>query len=244
MTLENHRSRYHNSLRNDITEDLWTNTGVTLVAGAATLAWLAFQWGFGNDVLLPTITARVYNAIEQPPNWQTGITAAAAATAAGGAFWALTQLLDTVIVLAGLRLLPRVSHRLGNWLTTKHLIIPYDQMRPTTRWAIAYVAGASAVCLIDALATGQPGIARRRTMIAQTIALSAGTITLIVATVTTATMAGQRTPALQPAASTLANYAANPLTWVAVVAVIALAGRICDRSRRGSQAFRVGSEKP
>lgn len=219
-------------LLNDVVADIRSNTGLAAIGVIGIVVWIAFQWGFGNDVLLPTITARVYNALDRPPNWSPGVVSVVASTAAGGVFWAVTQLIDALVVLTGLRLLPRVGRRFSEWLQSKYWVKPVDEMQATTRWAIAYGAGVSVLCLIDALATGQPGVARRKGLIAESIAFSAGTIAAIIAVVATATMAAQRHPALQPTAAFIARYAANPLTWIAIIAAVVGIGSVRGRSRR------------
>ena len=100
------------------TESLWQTVkgdfrgaaGLRILGVAALVAWLAFQWGFGNDALLPSIATSAFDSVDDDTTWPSGIAAVGAATLAGFAFWAATQALDAIITLAGLRLVPR--HRL------------------------------------------------------------------------------------------------------------------------------------
>ena len=107
------------TLAQDIGADLRSRRGLGVLAVLGLLTWMAFQWGFGNDAVLPTISARVFSALDAPPDWGSGLVAVAGAAVAGGSFWALTQLVDAVVMLTGLHLLPRVTLRLSRWLRSK-----------------------------------------------------------------------------------------------------------------------------
>jgi hypothetical protein len=198
----------------------------------ALLAWMGFQWGFGNDVLLPSIAATGFDAIDDGETWTSGFAAAAVAGVAGGGFWALTQTLDAIVVMSGLRLVPGLTQRLSTYLTRKGWVTPYAEMTWSTRWVIAYATGVSVLCLVDVFATGRQGVRDRSVMIATSVALSAGTVGVVVGLVATATMVATRVPATASGAEVFLRWAKNPLTWVAIFAVVFLVGRLMNGSRR------------
>jgi len=190
--------------------------GLKLIAVVLLLAWMAFQWGFGNDVLLPSIVASAFDGVDDGETWRAGGAAVAAATLAGFGFWAITQALDAVIMLTGLRLVPGITQRVSAFLQRKGWVTPYRDMKWSTRWIIAYATGVSALCLVDAFATGEHGVRSRRGIIATATALSAGSVALVVLLVSGAAMIGKRIPATEGAAETLIRYAKNPLTWIVI----------------------------
>ncbi len=198
----------------------------------ALLAWMGFQWGFGNDVLLPSIAATGFDAIDDGETWTSGFAAAAVAGVAGGGFWALTQTLDAIVVMSGLRLVPGLTQRLSTYLTRKGGVTPYAEMTWSTRWVIAYATGVSVLCLVDVFATGRQGVRDRSVMIATSVALSAGTVGVVVGLAATATMVATRVPATASGAEVFLRWAKNPLTWVAIFAVVFLVGRLMNGSRR------------
>ena len=233
----------HPSLRLAARADLTAASGLRLLGVVALLLWLAFQWGFGNDALLPTISARAFDAFEDPSvadgvggdkNWDAGVLAALVAGLAGFVFWTVTQLLDAVVVLMGAQLVPNVIERLGNNLRERGWVKEWHELAWLTRWMIAYGAGASAVCLVDALATGRPGVTGRRWMIVSAALLSSVTVGLLVTAVAAAAVIGLRIEAAQPATEVFIRYAKNPFTWLAIFGLIIVVNIVRNR-RSGDQ---------
>ncbi len=214
------------SLIGDALDDIRSHRGLPVVVVTLALFWLAFQWGLGNDVVLPTLAARSLVAIDDGQTWMSGVAAVLVAGLAAFVFWSATQLLDCVVVLGTLRWLPRMTARFGRWVRFRGWVSTYDQMSWSTRWSIAYLAGASAVCLIDVFATGQPGIGKRWKIVAQTVLLSSGSVALVVLLIASAVMASRRFPSLEPVASVLLRFAPNPLTWLVVVGLAVATGRL------------------
>ncbi len=219
------------TLWSDLVADLSARPGRATLAGVGIVAWLGFHWGLGNDVALAVISARTYNAVDTVSGVVPGIAAVLAATVVGAAFWAATQILDVMIVLTGLQLVPRVSNRLRATVVQRFSVVPAARMRPTTRLMVAYTMGASALCLLDGLATGDFGIGSRRRLIGHSVALSAGSVGLVLGLITTLTMIGRRVPAWRPAAESFARWAAVPWTWIVLFVAAALIRGAFDRFR-------------
>lgn len=217
------------SLWQTVKADFGAATGWKVLAVFCLLAWMAFQWGFGNDALLPSIAATALDTVDDGASWPSGFAGVAAATAASFVFWALTQMIDAVVMLTGLRLVPRLTERIARFLQAKGWLTSYDQMKWSTRWIIAYATGVSALCLVDLFATGTPGIRHRRQMIVASVLLSAGTVSIVVALVVTAAMVATRIPATGAAADVFIRFARNPLTWIAIFAVVFGVGYLRDR---------------
>ena len=85
---------------------------------------------------------------------------------------------------------------------------------------------------VDVFATGRQGVRDRSVMIPTSVALSAGTVGVVVGLVATATMVATRVPATASGAEVFLRWAKNALTWVAIFAVVFLVGRLMNGSRR------------
>ena len=206
--------------------------GVKLVGIVLLLAWMAFQWGPGNDIILAPLATTVYDTVDDGSSWGIGVTAVAAAGLVSGGFWALTQAVDAVVVLTGLRMLPGLTARTGRSLRRRGLVTPYAEMRWSTRWILAYATGVSVLGLVDVFATGNQGLRGRRKMIMVSVALAAVTVGAVVSVIATATMVARRYPATADEADTFIRYARNPLVWIGIFGTIFAIDRL--RSRRNS----------
>ena len=209
-------------------------SGRQLVAVVAVLLWMAFQWGWGNDILLPPIVARAFDAVDNGTSWLSGFSAVLAATGAGSLFWGVTQALDAVIVLSGIRLLPGITGRISARLKRHGWVKPVSELSLGTKFLIAYATGASALCLVDVFATGKPGLRSRGTMVMQAVALAVAGVGLVIFFVTGVTVIGSRIPALEETAETVVRYAKNPLTWIVIYGAIIGGSALVSRLRSSS----------
>lgn len=221
-----------------IKADFAKSTGLHVLGVAAMFVWMAFQWGWGNDILLPPIVATAFEAVDDGETWSSAAGASAAGTGAGSLFWAATQALDGVIMLAGLGLIPGVTARIGAFLRRKGWVKPVDELSLGTKFLIAYLTGASVLCLVDVFATGQPGLRGRGRILAQAVALSVAGVGTAIAVVTIVTSIGTRIEATEAAAEVIVRYAKNPLTWLVIygsaVGVSALRSRLRRRADESS----------
>lgn len=211
-----------------VKSDFASGGGRKVVLVALLFVWMAFQWGPGNDIVLAPLVATVYDSIDDVSSWWVGILGVGAAGLVGGLFWALAQILDTVIVLSGLRLIPGVTARLGRSLQRRELVTPYADMRWTTRWIISYATGVSVLGLVDVFATGRSGLGGRRRMIIESVLLSAGTVLVTVLVIASAPMIAARYPATADEAETFVHYARNPLVWLAIFGGVFVISKLKD----------------
>ncbi len=214
------------SLWQTVRGDFAAATGWKVLAIFGLLAWMAFQWGLGNDILLPSLAASALDAVDDGETWSSGLAAVAAAAVTGGLFWALVQCIDAVVMLSGIRLIPGLTARITAFVQRKGLVTPYAEMRWTTRWIISYATGVSLLCLVDVFATGRPGLRTRRSMIVVSVILSAGTVGLIVALVALAAVVAARIPATEAGAEVFVRFAKNPLTWIVIFVAVYGIGRL------------------
>ncbi len=210
--------------------DLRRARGLQAVGVVGLLVWMAFQWGFGNDALLPSIAANAFDLVDDGESWRSGVSGVLAATVASFVFWGGSQLLDAIVMLSGLRLVPGLTDRLSAYLRRRGLVKPFAELRWTTRWALAYATGVSVICLVDVFATGRPGLRHRWRMILVSVWLSAGTVAGVVAMVVTAAMVATRIPSIETEATIFIRVAKNPLTWITLFGVIFLVGYLRRRA--------------
>ena len=206
------------------TESLWQTVkgdfadaaGLRLIGLVLLFSWMAFQWGWGNDILLPPIVVRAYEAVDDGVGWLSGFAAIASGVGAGSLFWALTQALDAVVVLSGLRLMPGITARISRFLRRQGWVKPYADISLGTRFLIAYLSGASALALVDVFATGQPGLKHRWRLIADAVALAVAGVAFAIFVVGLDLVVGSRVPATEGAADVVLRFARNPLTWLVI----------------------------
>lgn len=220
------------SLWHTVKGDLADAGGRRLLGVVAVLGWLAFQWGWGNDVLLPPIVTRAFELVDDGKTWPSAAGSIAAGTAAGSIFWALTQTLDGIIVLSGSRLVPRITARFSRLLARQGLIKPLTELSTGTRFLIAFASGASMLCLIDVFATGEPGVRGRVTMLRDAVTLAVGGVALAVFVVTTTTAIGRRVPATSEVAEVVLRYARNPVTWLVFYGSLVVGAAVVERIGR------------
>lgn len=219
----------HESLWQTVRGDFAQATGIKVLGVIGVLGWMAFQWGWGNDILLPPIIARAFEAVDDGETWPSGIVAVLAGTGAGSLFWAVTQTLDGLIVLSGLRLVPGITDRVSRFLRRSGWVKPFSELSFATRFLIAYASGASILCLVDVFATGRQGLRSRWRMLAEAVAMAVAGVALIVAVITTAIVIGARVPATEEAAAVIVRYARNPLTWLVIYGSIVLVSAVTGR---------------
>lgn len=203
-------------LRRAATSDLRAATGRDLVVVLALGVWLVYQWGFGNDALLPPIVANVADGLDDGATLGPGVAAVVGGAAAGAAFWAACMAIDGIVMAIGLRRLPNLVGEIGRRLRARGWVARWDDMRWSTRWILAYGAGPSALVLADALADGPDDPRRRRRIIATAVALSAGSVGVVAGVIVAAAVTARRFPATRSTADWIVRIASNPLFWIAL----------------------------
>lgn len=200
--------------------DFAAATGLRAVGLVALLLWMAFQWGPGNDMIVAPLAANTFDFVDNGESWTRGVVAALITGLVAGAFWALAQAIDTIVVLSGLQLIPGITRRLGGFLNRRGWVSAYADMRWSTRWMISYATGPSVLCVVDVFATGRQGVRTRASIIVVSVLLASGTVAIVVSIVAGAAMAAVRVPAIADEADVFVRYAKNPLTWIVIFGVI------------------------
>jgi hypothetical protein len=214
-----------------VRRDLSRLTALRFASAVAMTAWIIFQWGFGNDALLPVLVARTGTWIDDETTLIRLVLATTGAGLVGLLFWAVTQTIDAVVVIAGADLMPNTVARLSAGLRRRGWVKPWAELSWVDRWLIAYGAGASAAVLVDALATGRPGLHGRRSMVASAVALSSGSVGLVSFVITGLALSGLRFPSTEPAARRIIAVVSSPLFWLAVLSAVFIGSRLRHRLR-------------
>lgn len=221
------------SLFQTIKMDFAEATGRRILGVLVLLVWLAFQWGWGNDILLPPITTRAFEAVDDGETWASAIASVVAGTGAGSLFWAVTQALDCIIVLTGLQLIPHLTARISRMIAKQGWMKPVSELSFGIRFFVAFLSGASLLCLADAFTTGESGVRSRWSVVIRSVALAVSGVALAVAVVLVSTAVGRRVPATAETADFVIRYARNPLTWLVIYGSLAGGSAIVGRLTGG-----------
>lgn len=234
---------YDQTLWQTVKGDFSKAGGIGALAVVGVLIWMAFQWGWGNDILLPPIVASAFDLFDDGVTWRSAIGAVGAATLAGSLFWGITQAIDGIVVLSGLQLLPGITQRISTFLRKQGWVKPFDELSFGTKFLIAYVSGASVLCLVDVFATGEPGLRRRGKILAQAVALAVAGVGFVVLIVSAIVAVGARVPASADAAEVVLRYAKNPLTWIVIYGTL-IGGSALIKKLVGGSADDDGESGP
>ncbi len=211
-----------------IKADFRSASGTQYVALAILVALLIFEWGPGNETVVVTSIARVVDS-------QPGVGGIPLVGLTGLALVGLIQAISGAVALVGFAMFERTAQ--AGWTGVQRLRKgepPADwwQLKVSTRWALAFFVGASAVALVQMVATGKTGFRNHRMVIAQSALLAGVTTGLLSAFIAGTTYVARQFPATEAGANTVIRLASNPLVWIGLFATIGLIGAI--RSRFGS----------
>ncbi len=208
-----------------VMQDLREARGLQYASLAVLVLTLGFEWGPGNEVVVVSTIARVIDA-------QPGGAGIPVVGITGLVLVGLVQLITGTAALVGFAMFERTAH--VAWRAVQRLRKgeePKDwwQMRLSTRWALAFFIGASAVSLVQMTATGRTGWRVHRWVVAQS-ALLAGLATGFVAIVIAgAAFTARQFPATEPAADVVIAVAGNPLFWICLFVGLSVLGAIRNR---------------
>jgi hypothetical protein len=202
-------------VRSDLADSTWRQRALLL----ATVGWIAYEWGFGNEALTPWVLVRVVSATS---GWWSVV----ATAAAGFAFTATQQFVSGHTAAAGFAMFRRTADALWRLLRRRLDDEPRDWFRQS--WAmrslVVFTLGTTAVVLIQMTTTGQAGSRRLRAVVNQGAVLCGAGVGLIGAVVAAAVWVGRSVPALESSTDWLLRILGNPLFWIGLLVVV-MAGR-------------------
>ena len=214
------------SIRDDFRASTWSQRGVLV----ATAAWIAYEWGFGNETVTPWLLVRVVAATG-------GFESIVAAAVVGFAFTTAQQLASGFTGAAGFSMFSRTATAAWSVLQSRLADDPRPWARRSiiTRMLVVFTLGTTAVVLIETTITGEVGVRRHRRTIVEAAILCGAMVGAIGAVVAGAVWLGRSVPALEPATNRLLSVLGNPLFWIALLVVVLVATRV----RRRRSATRV-----
>ena len=202
-------------VRSDLRASSWRQR-LLLVA---TVGWLAYEWGFGNEAFTPWLLFRVVSSTS-------GLRSVAAAAAVGFAFTTVQQLASGYTAAAGFSMFHRTTDAAWRLLRSRLGEEPRDWFRQplAVRALVVFTLGTTAVVLIQMTTTGEIGVRRLRRVVNQAAVLCGAGVGAIGAAVAGAVWVGRSVPALESSTDWLLRILGNPLFWIGLL-VLVVAGR-------------------
>jgi hypothetical protein len=206
------------SLRAAVRADLSRSGLLGRVALLGVCAWLAYEWGPGNETFTPWILTRVVSTSD-------GWTAIVATAAVGFAFTSLQQLASGLTALAGFAMFHQTAA--GSWRTLERrrnsLAVSWTAASRSRRALTVFTLGTTAVALAATMTTGVTGV-RRNWRVVTTSALLCGALVGALGLVVAALVVlAERAPALDGPVQGTLRVLGNPLCWLALAAVLLVA---------------------
>lgn len=203
-----------------------------IVALLVVVAWLAFEWGPGNEIAVPTILMGLLNRIE-------GVEALLIMPVAGFLLGLGLQLISGLVAAVGFSMLDNTAH--AAWVMLR-------RWRPTAeakdflalgwvgRWSLAFFVGTTAVVLVQLFTTGEAAARRHLRAVIISSMLVGATISAIAAAVATAVVLGRRYPGIEPYVDDVVGLLANPLFWIGLLAVVLIGSQLMARFKAPAES--------
>ena len=207
-------------------DDLRSASFVQLLALFAVCVWLAFEWGPGNEIAVPTVLMSILNRI---PGWEAILIMPVAGFAVGFGL----QMVSGTIAAVGFSMLHHTSK--AAWTTLQRWRPDSDSkdflaLGWAGRWGVAFFIGTTAVVLIQLFTTGEAKATKHLRAVLISASLVGATIGAIALVVSTAVVLGRRYPSVEPYVDSTVDLLANPLFWsgllLSVLAISQISGRL------------------
>lgn len=207
-----------------VRSDLADSTGRQRLLLLATVGWIAYEWGFGNEALTPWILVRVVSSTS-------GLWSVIATAAVGFAFTAVQQWVSGHTAAAGFSMFRRTSDASWRFLRERLGDEPRDwfRMSMATRALVVFTLGTTAVVLIQLATTGDVDRRRLRSVVDQAAILCGIGVGAIGALVAGSVWVGRSVPALASTTDWLLRVLGNPLFWIGLIVVVTAGQRLIAR---------------
>lgn len=192
---------------------------------AGVIAWLAYEWGPGNETVTPWLLARILRNTE-------GVAAIPVTAGIGFAFTAAQQLASGLTALAGFTLFERSAQAAWRRLRADRPDEPgaWAGLGLGARCALVFGLGTTAVALVEVMTTGRTGVRPHRSAVAAA-ALLCGLIVAAIGGITASLVVlGRHVDALAGPTDTLLRVLGNPLVWLGLLGVGVVVRRLRGRA--------------
>ncbi len=195
---------------------------------------LVYEWGPGNEAVVVSVIASVVDRYD-------GLGGIPLVALVAFVVVFVSQMVLGTISLTGFSMFDRTAQAAwafmqsnfeeerGGWWTLKL----------STRWALGFLLGASAVVLFQLTMTGKVGLRTHWRVVRQSGLLAGVSTAVLSALIAAAAWVARQFPATEPAANRVVGVASNPLLWIALFIAIpiigALKGRLVGESAETSE---------
>lgn len=217
-------------LRAAVADDFRSSSWGRRLALLGVVAWLAYEWGIGNETVTPWLLARVIADRD-------GVSAIPAAVVVGFAFTLAQQLLAGLTALAGFSMFDRTARAAWDRLTTRFGSVPgeWSTLGLAGRSVLVFGLGTTAIALVQTMATGEVGVRRHARVIGQSALLCATLVGLAGGAAAGLVVIGREVDALSGATEWILRVLGNPLFWVGLL-VVGFVGHLLRTGRTGPAA--------
>ena len=180
-------------------------------------AWVAYEWGPGNETVNTLILARI---IEN----NTGAAVIPITAAVAALFTLIQQLASGFTALAGFSLFERTARAAWQKLRGSRDVAPgeWNGLGWVGRASIAFGLGTTAVALIQVMTTGQVGVRRHGRAVASSALVCSVIIGFIGGTAASIAYIGRRVDSLARPTRLILRVLENPLFWLGFLILLAL----------------------
>ncbi len=215
------------SIRLSVRQDLAGSTRPQRILLLATIGWVAYEWGFGNETVTPWILVRVVS--DTSGAWSVLVTAAV-----GFSFTLVQQAVSGFTAVYGFSMFRRTASAARQSLRARldHEPRTWDEQRLGTKALVVFALGTTAVVLIESTTTGAVGLARQRRVVAQAALLVASIVAIIAAVGASAVLVGRSVSWLESPTEWLLRVLGNPFFWIGILATVLSIGAIRRRVER------------
>jgi hypothetical protein len=224
------------TLRRAMVLDFRTSGWGPRVALVGVVAWLVYEWGPGNETFAPWVLAILLDHLD-------GFTAVIVVGAVAFALTALQQLASGFTALVGFSVLDRTAQASWQRLERSNpgLRGGWWSMRWSTRVALVFGLGTTAVALMQIITTGQVGVRVHARAIAVSAAICGAGVAIVSAVCAGIVAVGRAVDAWSDTTDRLVAMLAQPWLWILLAAVLVVREVVAGR-RAGAQA--VPTEQP
>jgi hypothetical protein len=223
------------TLRRAIALDFRTSGWGARVALVGVVAWLVYEWGPGNETVTPWVLANLLERFD-------GVTAVIVVGVVAFAFTTLQQLASGFTALAGFSVLHRTAQASWERLerSNSRLRGGWWSMRWSSRVAVVFGLGTTAVALMQIITTGQVGVRTHARAVATSAAVCGATLAVISTVCAGIIAVGRAVEAWSDATDRLVEVLARPWPWLVLAAAMLVREVMAGR---GARAQAVSAEQ-
>lgn len=204
-------------MRDAIIDDFRSSAWRSRLALIAVCAWLAYEWGPGNETVTSWALARLVERFD-------GVPAVVAAAVFAFGFTTLQQAASGLTALAGFSLLERTARASWGRLSSaeSRLVGGWSSMGLATRSAIVFGLGTTAVALMQIMTTGTTGV-RAHARAVMSSAVLCGLLVMGIGTAAALLVEiGRSVDVLAGPTERLVDVLARPWPWLGLAAALVL----------------------